>query len=99
DEVYTHTFVQRIRTSRFVHAWLYPRVLGRIYSGKPYITEDERKLDERQLYQLQRQLRAPRTDYFNAFVRRLFSDRNVRLAKLDRRFLRLLGSAARLLAG
>jgi 2-polyprenyl-3-methyl-5-hydroxy-6-metoxy-1,4-benzoquinol methylase len=50
NELYTHSAIQRLRESRLVRDVLYPRMLKFIYgTDRPYITEDERKIDEREL--------------------------------------------------
>ena len=48
DELYTHSFVQKnIRESWLVKKFLYPSMQGYIYDqSKPYITDDEHKIDE-----------------------------------------------------
>jgi ubiquinone/menaquinone biosynthesis C-methylase UbiE len=48
NEIYTHSVVQKIRDSTYAKR-IYPFISRIIYSGRPYITEDERKLDEKDL--------------------------------------------------
>jgi ubiquinone/menaquinone biosynthesis C-methylase UbiE len=89
DEVFTHSRLQRLREAPLVERHLYPKVAGRIYGGDVYITEDERKLDERDLAEVKAHLNVQREDYFNLVSTRLVSG-NVRLAeKADRLLLRL----------
>jgi ubiquinone/menaquinone biosynthesis C-methylase UbiE len=53
NEPYTHSWLQVIRQSRVVRELIYPRMVKRIYStGRPYITADERKLDQSDLRQI-----------------------------------------------
>ena len=48
NEIYSHSFTNRIRHSAVVTKILYPRMQRIIYGeGKPYITQDERKLSEK----------------------------------------------------
>jgi ubiquinone/menaquinone biosynthesis C-methylase UbiE len=50
NELYTHPLMQRARESRLVSGFLYRRTVRFIYgTDKPYITEDEHKIDEREL--------------------------------------------------
>jgi ubiquinone/menaquinone biosynthesis C-methylase UbiE len=48
NEPYTHSWIQKIRNTPLVRRFLYPRMVKYIYkTDTPYITTDERKLDER----------------------------------------------------
>jgi ubiquinone/menaquinone biosynthesis C-methylase UbiE len=98
DEIYTHSVLQRIRESRLVSKYLYPVITPIIYPGKPYITEDERKLNEAHLQVLQRFLRAPKTNYYYALVKRLLPETNI-LSKIDRALLKSVGALGRFFAG
>lgn len=101
NEIYTHSFADQIRRSHFVEKFLYPKMQKLIYGpGKPYITEDERKLDESDIRKIMTSLQ-PRlfTMYFNFFVTRLIPDRFVKLAKLDWVLLRILTPIGHLIAG
>ena len=101
NEIYSHSITDRIRHSTLVEKIVYPRMQRMIYgSGKPYITEDERKLSEFDLDQIMRQLE-PRlfTKHFNFLVTRVIPDRFESLAKIDRLLLRVLRPIAHLLAG
>lgn len=101
NEIYSHSITDRIRHSTLVEKIVYPRMQKMIYgSGKPYITEDERKLSEFDLDQIMRQLE-PRlfTKHFNFLVTRVIPDRFESLAKIDRLLLRVLRPIAHLLAG
>jgi len=101
NEIYSHSMTDRIRRSSLVEKILYPRMQRVIYgSGKPYITEDERKLSEADLAEILKPLE-PRlfTRYFNFLVTRVIPDRFEQIAKLDRLLLRVLHPVGHLLAG
>lgn len=101
NEIYSHSFTDTIRHSALVEKFLYPRMRRLIYGpGKPYITEDERKLSEVDIKQITKPLQ-PRlfVNYFNFLVTRVISDRFETLAKLDRLLLRFLKPIGPLLAG
>ena len=101
NEIYSHSFTDRIRHSALVEKVLYPKMRRLIYGpGKPYITEDERKLSEADILQILLSLQ-PRmfTKYFNCLVTRIIPDRFETLARLDRLLLRMLHPIGHLLAG
>jgi ubiquinone/menaquinone biosynthesis C-methylase UbiE len=101
NEIYSHSITDKIRHSTLVEKIIYPRMQRTIYGdGKPYITEDERKLSEFDLENIMRPLE-PRlfTKYFNFLVTRVIPDRFETLAKVDRVLLRILHPIAHLLAG
>lgn len=100
SELYTHGILQRIRESRPVARWLYPLVARVIYAGRdPYITADERKLDERDLALVEDAFPGLGLTWFLLVVQRFVPDSWDRLARLDRAVLRAVGSTGRLLAG
>ena len=100
NEVYSHSFTHKLRNSRFVNRVLYPRMVDYIYEGDtPYITPDERKLDERDIRKISAHLADSRSQYFSFIVSRLVPARYAPMAKIDRLFLRLLGGAGGALAG
>jgi ubiquinone/menaquinone biosynthesis C-methylase UbiE len=103
NEPYTHSSLQRIRESRLVEANIYPLVLrwmrGAGDRREAYITEDERKLGERELGLLSDWLSDFTADYFNSLSGRVIPERFVTLSKGDRLGLRLLRPLAPLLAG
>jgi ubiquinone/menaquinone biosynthesis C-methylase UbiE len=101
NEVYSHSRTDKIRRSPLVENVLYPRMRRFIYgTGKPYITEDERKLTELDLKQITERLQAPEFfKHFNFVVTRLLPDRSDFLAKLDQLALRALKPIGLLLAG
>jgi ubiquinone/menaquinone biosynthesis C-methylase UbiE len=101
NEIYSHSFTEWIRRSTLVERILYPKMQRLIYGpGKPYITEDERKLSESDLEEIAKPLQ-PRlfTKYFNFLVTRVFPDRFEAIAKVDRLLLRLLHPLGHLVAG
>jgi ubiquinone/menaquinone biosynthesis C-methylase UbiE len=99
NEVYSHSLLERIRRTRLVTRRLYPRLAGHIYQGAaPYITPDERKLNQHDLRYLRARLKNARCQYFSCFITRLLAPSWTTAAKLDRRFLQSLGPAGRLLA-
>jgi ubiquinone/menaquinone biosynthesis C-methylase UbiE len=63
NELYTHSALQRVRESRLVSGFVYARMVRFIYgSDRPYITEDEHKINERELAVLETAL-APGARY------------------------------------
>ena len=59
NEIYSHSVTDKIRHSGLVTKFLYPKMQNVIYgTGKPYITEDERKLNEDDLKQIMKPLQA-----------------------------------------
>jgi hypothetical protein len=57
DEIYSHSITDRIRHSRIVEQILYPHMQSLIYKGdRPYITADERKLNETDIAAIKRHL-------------------------------------------
>ncbi len=99
-EQYTHSRIDRIRHSRFVDQVIYPRLQKIIYAGnKPYITEDEAKLDETQLHQILVRLHDIRIDWFCLLEGRLFSTVKPAASRMDQRLMRLVGPLRPYLAG
>ena len=101
NELYTHSSLQRVRDSRFVTRVLYPRMTRVIYgTDRPYITEDEHKIDEDELAVLEGIL-APgmRHRYFMMLCGRVMSHRKPALAKFDQALLGMLGGLGRVTAG
>jgi ubiquinone/menaquinone biosynthesis C-methylase UbiE len=101
NEIYSHSITDKIRHSPLVEKTLYPRMRRLIYgAGKPYITEDERKLSELDLKEITRPLQPAQFEkHFNFIVTRLIPDRFGILNKADRLLLMLLKPFGRLLAG
>jgi SAM-dependent methyltransferase len=98
-EMYTHSFAQRLRQSALVTRTIYPRMVRRVYNGDPYITPDERKLDERELDFICGHLEDCRLDYFGILAERLFANTRVGLCKGDRLLAKVLGPLGRYAAG
>jgi ubiquinone/menaquinone biosynthesis C-methylase UbiE len=101
NEIYSHSLTDKIRHSNLVEKILYPKMRRLIYGpGEPYITEDERKLDESDLKEIAKPLQ-PRlfTKHFNFLVNRVIPDRFESIAKLDRILLRMLRPIGHMLAG
>ncbi len=101
NEIYSHSFTGTIRRSSFVENILYPRMRRLIYGpGKPYITEDERKLSELDLTEITRSLQPLLFEgHFNFLVTRVVPERFDSFGKADRLLLRVLKPIGRLLAG
>lgn len=101
NEIYSHSVTDLVRRSRLVDGFLYPLLQKYIYGpGKPYITEDERKLSERDVAKITRAM--PRRDlskHFNFLVTRLIPDRWPLVAQVDRALLICLASLGRFVAG
>jgi len=101
NEIYSHSITDTIRHSSLVEKIIYPRMRKLIYGpGKPYITEDERKLSELDLKKILTPLREPEFfKHFNFIATRLIPDRFRLFAKLDQLLLRALRPIASFLAG
>lgn len=99
NEVYSHSFTHNIRYSNFVDKWLYPKMVNFIYGGKkPYITEDEEKLTEKEVKLVKEVLAEVEVhSYFNVIVTRIIPDRFVPASKLDRLFLKIFSPIAPML--
>lgn len=101
NELYTHGYLQKnIRESNFVKNALYPRMVKYIYgTSKPYITEDEHKIDEDEFGILTAMCSDIRISYFNMLVGRFVPDRWDSVAMVDRGLSAGLGGLARFVAG
>jgi ubiquinone/menaquinone biosynthesis C-methylase UbiE len=102
DELYTDSRLDRIRRCSFVQDWLYPRMVRFVYQGEPYITQDERKLNQNDRKQLESILQKPVVEYFNCIGGRLIPLKGgfwVLLHQVDRILLRILRPLAPCLAG
>ena len=101
NEIYSHSVTERVRRSWYVEKVLYPRMKRKIYGdGKPYITQDERKLNEVDLKWLTKPLHSRDLDkHFNFLVTRIISDKSEFASKMDRALLVLLKPVAQFLAG
>ena len=101
NELYTHSLMQRARESRLVSGFLYRRMVRFIYgTDKPYITEDEHKIDERELAVLKAILRPSSLHrYFLFLGGRILPARWLGVEKFDRAFFAMIGPAGRIFAG
>jgi ubiquinone/menaquinone biosynthesis C-methylase UbiE len=101
NEIYSHSFTEKIRRSAFIEKFLYPRMQKLIYGpGKPYITEDERKLSESDMQIITGAIgKIEVKRYFNFLVNRVIPDRFDILCKLDRTLMIVLKPIGSLLAG
>jgi ubiquinone/menaquinone biosynthesis C-methylase UbiE len=101
NELYSHSFTDKVRHSNLVEKKLYPAMQSFIYqNSKPYITEDERKLTERDMQQvLQPFSQIVFKKYFYLFVTRVFPDKYKVLGQIDRTLMRLLHPFGSWLAG
>ncbi len=101
NELYTHSFMQkRIRESWLVDKALYGAMKKFIYGDdKPYITEDEHKIDENEFAHVENACERFQARWFNAFVGRLAPDRLPLVAEIDRFGMSLLGDNGRFAAG
>ena len=101
NEIYSHSITNKIRNSALVEKILYPRMRRMIYGpGKPYITEDERKLTEVDMKAITRSLQiSDFQEHFNCVVTRIIPEKVAFFAKLDYLLLRLLKPIGSILAG
>ena len=101
DEVYSHSFTDKIRHSKFVEKTLYPMMEGFVYDNKnPYITEDERKLTEADCDAINQSLDGfVLRKYFYFIVNRVIPEKYDILNKIDRAVLTVCGYLGRYLAG
>jgi ubiquinone/menaquinone biosynthesis C-methylase UbiE len=101
NELYTHSALQRIRDSKIVSSKLYPRLTCLIYSGRePYITEDERKLDQHEVALVETILQPGiQRIYFALLSGRFAPTSQYAAQKVDRVILRSSAFIGRLLAG
>jgi ubiquinone/menaquinone biosynthesis C-methylase UbiE len=101
NEIYSHSITDVIRHSTIVSKFLYPRMQKIIYgSGKPYITEDERKLSEHDMALIMQPLMDPEIiKHFNFLVTRVISDSSMLFSRIDRGLLIFFKGIAPFLAG
>jgi len=101
NEIYSHSITGRVRHAAVVEKYLYPAMQNFIYKGeKPYITEDERKLTEKDIALITRPIEKFYTKkYFNFLVTRIIPDKCDVVNKLDRLLLILAGPIAPWLSG
>ena len=101
NENYSHSLTDLIRRSALVEKFLYGALRDFVYKGeKPYITEDERKLNERDISVVLPYLREIRLHkYFDFLVNRVLPDRWACVNRIDRSVLAALGPVASRVAG
>lgn len=101
NELYTHSFLQRrVRESWLVDKVIYGAMKKFIYGDdKPYITEDEHKIDEAEFAHVEGACREFRAEWFNMVVGRLVPDRLPLVAEIDRAGARLIGGGGKYFAG
>lgn len=99
NEIYSHSLLHRIRYSKFIDQWLYPKMISFVHgSDKPYITEDEERLTEKEVNILVLKMAdIEEKQYFNVFITRVIPDRFPLLSKIDRIILRVLSPVAHML--
>jgi len=91
NEVYSHSWTERIRRSAFAEGWLYPRLKRVIYGdAKPYITADERKMTERDMTLVEDALEVERRVWFDLAAGRLFPNTLTLASAIDTLALRVL---------
>lgn len=97
NELYTHSFLENnIRQSWVVNTLFYPAMRTFIYGDdKPYITEDEHKIDEVEFFEVEKITDTLRVEYFNTIIGRLVPDRFPMISKLDRFITKALGPAGK----
>lgn len=101
NELYTHSRLQRVREGRLVSQAVYPRMVRFIYgSDRPYITEDEHKIDERELGLLEAILQPDiQRRFFLLLGGRLLPNHWASAARFDRAFFQLFPGLGPTLAG
>ncbi|OWW21668.1 hypothetical protein AYR66_21440 [Noviherbaspirillum denitrificans] len=101
NEIYSHSATELVRRNFFTERVLYPLMRHFIYGhDRPYITEDERKLSERDIAKIKKPLsHLEVSKHFNFLVTRIFPDRWQNVAKIDRVLLVALAPLAHFLSG
>jgi ubiquinone/menaquinone biosynthesis C-methylase UbiE len=101
NEIYSHSFIEKIRHWAVIDKYLYPAMRKFIYKGKePYITPDERKLSEHDMALITAPIEKFELKmYFDFMTNRLFPDRYRFLNKVDTFLLNMLKPIAPILAG
>jgi len=100
DELYTHSWMQAVRESYFIEKLIYPAMTKFIYNGKkPYITEDEHKIDEDEFSIINGAMSRENIQYFNVATGRLFPDKHSILSRIDRTFMKGILSFGKYFAG
>lgn len=72
NEPYTHSWAQLIRQARLVRERVYPRLIRLIYrADRPYVTADERKLDQHAVRQIGEILEITEVQYYSLLYARV----------------------------
>jgi ubiquinone/menaquinone biosynthesis C-methylase UbiE len=99
NELYTHSATQKLRNNFFVEKVVYPRMVRFIYGTcKPYITEDEHKIDQHELAIVESLVSDKRLDFYLLVGGRVLPKDWPAVAKTDRFVLRQSQWLGRLLA-
>ena len=101
NELYTHSMLQKVRASQIVEDFLYPRMARFIYGTiNPYITQDERKLNQHELKILTGIMKPDslHQKYFHFLAGRILPARP-RVEKIDRALMAMAGAVGPVLAG
>jgi ubiquinone/menaquinone biosynthesis C-methylase UbiE len=99
-EMYTHSWLTGLRESRLISRYVYPTLVKWIYgTDKPYITADERKLNEKEVRLIAQFLSVREIHWFYAIISRLVPDRFENIEKCDRLALKVLGPIGSIFAG
>ncbi len=101
NEVYSHSWTERVRNAKWVTQRLYPWLQRTIYqSAFAYITKDERKLHEKDIQEIQSIFsKITSKEYYYFIIKRLIPDNWHIINMIDRVLLILLHPIAYLLAG
>lgn len=100
NEIYTHSIADKIRHSSIVDRYIYPRMKNFVYNNNYYCTEDERKLNEQDVFQIKEIVKnLEKEKYFNFFVLRFIPKKYHILSKIDRSLLMMLQPVSHLLGG
>ena len=100
NEVYTHSAVDRVRHSRFVREVLYERMVRLVYGERrPYITADERKMDERDMQLVREALHVDFERHFDFLVNRVLPSHVTAFNVVDYLLLNAAPPLARRLGG
>ena len=100
NEIYSHSITNKIRYSWLVDKALYRLMRQFVYgTDKPYITEDERKMSEKDIAIVRSHMLSQQSKYFNFIVTRVVPDSIPLLSKCDRILLWVFGGLGRYLAG
>jgi len=100
NEVYTHSLADRVRNSWFVREFLYKRLVNIVYGGrKPYITEDERKMNEHDIARVKARVEVTRERYFDLAINRVLPSTWTAINVVDYLVLNLFRPLSRLFGG